>query len=202
MSAERRHADPAENWRQPWDQRLPEGIKYMLPGSILPSEGETEVTSEFSEMKNEKFFWRCVSQRLAMDPRCKGMPLSSFLLKPMQRVTRYPLIIKNVRTAHKHISPTVTEGVLRLSITSIFEPQIHSFLFFRPLIIDLRKYSRLTSRPQPPESCPGEGRGAVLAGEHTHTHNLWAKLLIKLRVSGKSVASWWCFRVVNLNINP
>lgn len=35
-------------------------------------------------------------QRLAMDPRCKGMPLSSFILKPMQRVTRYPLIIKNV----------------------------------------------------------------------------------------------------------
>lgn len=33
-----------------------------------------------------------------MDPRCKGMPLSSFLLKPMQRVTRYPLIIKNVRS--------------------------------------------------------------------------------------------------------
>lgn len=40
----------------------------------------------------------CVLQRLAMDPRCKGMPLSSFLLKPMQRVTRYPLIIKNVCT--------------------------------------------------------------------------------------------------------
>lgn len=34
-----------------------------------------------------------------MDPRCKGMPLSSFILKPMQRVTRYPLIIKNVSTA-------------------------------------------------------------------------------------------------------
>lgn len=33
-----------------------------------------------------------------MDPRCKGMPLSSFILKPMQRVTRYPLIIKNVST--------------------------------------------------------------------------------------------------------
>uniref|UniRef100_G3UEU2 Intersectin-1 n=1 Tax=Loxodonta africana TaxID=9785 RepID=G3UEU2_LOXAF len=27
-------------------------------------------------------------KRLAMDPRCKGMPLSSFILKPMQRVTR------------------------------------------------------------------------------------------------------------------
>uniref|UniRef100_G3UMC3 Intersectin-1 n=1 Tax=Loxodonta africana TaxID=9785 RepID=G3UMC3_LOXAF len=31
-------------------------------------------------------------KRLAMDPRCKGMPLSSFILKPMQRVTRYPLL--------------------------------------------------------------------------------------------------------------
>ncbi|KAG8580074.1 hypothetical protein GDO81_007120 [Engystomops pustulosus] len=35
-------------------------------------------------------------KRLATDPRCKGMPLSSFLLKPMQRITRYPLIIKNI----------------------------------------------------------------------------------------------------------
>ncbi|XP_069927968.1 intersectin-1 isoform X7 [Oryctolagus cuniculus] len=35
-------------------------------------------------------------KRLAMEPRCKGMPLSSFILKPMQRVTRYPLIIKNI----------------------------------------------------------------------------------------------------------
>uniref|UniRef100_UPI00358E5D18 intersectin-1 isoform X2 n=1 Tax=Myxine glutinosa TaxID=7769 RepID=UPI00358E5D18 len=35
-------------------------------------------------------------KRLAVDVRCKGMPLSSFLLKPMQRVTRYPLIIKNI----------------------------------------------------------------------------------------------------------
>ncbi|KAK6490049.1 intersectin-2 isoform X1 [Huso huso] len=36
-------------------------------------------------------------KRLATDPGCKGMPLSSFLLKPMQRITRYPLIIKNVQ---------------------------------------------------------------------------------------------------------
>ncbi|XP_051879994.1 intersectin-2b isoform X4 [Pristis pectinata] len=35
-------------------------------------------------------------KKLASDPRCKGMPLSSFLLKPMQRITRYPLIIKNI----------------------------------------------------------------------------------------------------------
>uniref|UniRef100_A0A4W3ITP5 Intersectin 2b n=1 Tax=Callorhinchus milii TaxID=7868 RepID=A0A4W3ITP5_CALMI len=35
-------------------------------------------------------------KRLASNPSCKGMPLSSFLLKPMQRITRYPLIIKNI----------------------------------------------------------------------------------------------------------
>ncbi|XP_075717099.1 intersectin-2 isoform X4 [Rhinoderma darwinii] len=43
-------------------------------------------------------------KRLATDPRCKGMPLSSFLLKPMQRITRYPLILKNIleNTADTH----------------------------------------------------------------------------------------------------
>ncbi|XP_061091351.1 intersectin-2-like [Conger conger] len=35
-------------------------------------------------------------KKIATDYRCKGMPLSSFMLKPMQRITRYPLIIKNV----------------------------------------------------------------------------------------------------------
>lgn len=44
-------------------------------------------------------FCKCLSsveQKIATNYRCKGMPLSSFLLKPMQRITRYPLIIKNV----------------------------------------------------------------------------------------------------------
>ncbi|XP_077173072.1 intersectin-2 isoform X2 [Paroedura picta] len=35
-------------------------------------------------------------KKLASEPRCKGMPLSSFLLKPMQRITRYPLLIKSI----------------------------------------------------------------------------------------------------------
>nr|XP_057945813.1 intersectin-2b isoform X1 [Doryrhamphus excisus] len=35
-------------------------------------------------------------KKIASDYRCKGMPLSSFLLKPMQRITRYPLHIKNI----------------------------------------------------------------------------------------------------------
>uniref|UniRef100_A0A8D3BPI8 Intersectin 2b n=1 Tax=Scophthalmus maximus TaxID=52904 RepID=A0A8D3BPI8_SCOMX len=35
-------------------------------------------------------------KKIATDYRCKGMPLSSFLLKPMQRITRYPLHMKNI----------------------------------------------------------------------------------------------------------
>ncbi|XP_045916385.1 intersectin-2a isoform X1 [Micropterus dolomieu] len=35
-------------------------------------------------------------KKIATNYRCKGMPLSSFLLKPMQRITRYPLLIKSI----------------------------------------------------------------------------------------------------------
>ncbi|XP_039599766.1 intersectin-1 isoform X2 [Polypterus senegalus] len=54
--------------------------------------GATLIQQKTDEVHEFKDFVK----RLAMDPRCKGMPLSSFLLKPMQRVTRYPLIIKNI----------------------------------------------------------------------------------------------------------
>uniref|UniRef100_A0A8C9TIZ5 Intersectin 1 n=1 Tax=Scleropages formosus TaxID=113540 RepID=A0A8C9TIZ5_SCLFO len=54
--------------------------------------GATLIQQKTDEVPDFKEFVK----RLAMDPRCKGMPLSSFLLKPMQRVTRYPLIIKNI----------------------------------------------------------------------------------------------------------
>ncbi|KAK0182732.1 hypothetical protein PV327_000835 [Microctonus hyperodae] len=37
-----------------------------------------------------------VAQVCQQDPRTKGMPLSSFLIKPMQRITKYPLIIGKI----------------------------------------------------------------------------------------------------------
>ena len=37
------------------------------------------------------YFQKCVQ-----NPKTKGMPLSSFLLKPMQRITKYPLIVEKV----------------------------------------------------------------------------------------------------------
>ena len=39
-------------------------------------------------------------QQCSTDSRTGGLPLSSFLLKPMQRVTKYPLLIKRVSELH------------------------------------------------------------------------------------------------------
>nr|XP_020652410.1 intersectin-2 isoform X2 [Pogona vitticeps] len=57
----------------------------QLNGAVLLQQ-KTDEESEFKEFM----------KKLASDPRCKGMPLSSFLLKPMQRITRYPLLIKSI----------------------------------------------------------------------------------------------------------
>ncbi|KAG1699640.1 Intersectin-1 [Nymphon striatum] len=40
--------------------------------------------------------FKAVAKKCASDSRAKGMPLSSFLLKPMQRITKYPLFIKKI----------------------------------------------------------------------------------------------------------
>lgn len=38
-----------------------------------------------------------LSKKCQSDPRTQGLPLSSFLIKPMQRITKYPLLISKVR---------------------------------------------------------------------------------------------------------
>ena len=41
--------------------------------------------------------FREFEQQCMADPRTAGLPMSSFLLRPMQRVTKYPLLIERVR---------------------------------------------------------------------------------------------------------
>ncbi|XP_078107424.1 LOW QUALITY PROTEIN: intersectin-2-like [Sander vitreus] len=62
--------------------------------------GATLLQTRIDNEPNFKDFLK----KIATDYRCKGMPLSSFLLKPMQRITRYPLHIKNIleSTAEGH----------------------------------------------------------------------------------------------------
>lgn len=59
-----------------------------------------------------------VLQKLASDPRCKGMPLSSFLLKPMQRITRYPLLIRSVSPRLAGQRPDTQGAVIPLPVLS------------------------------------------------------------------------------------
>ncbi len=42
-------------------------------------------------------------QKCTTDSRTGGLPLSSFLLKPMQRVTKYPLLIRRVREGGREL---------------------------------------------------------------------------------------------------
>ncbi|KAL0967131.1 hypothetical protein UPYG_G00248170 [Umbra pygmaea] len=54
---------------------------------------------------------------LASDHRCKGMTLCSFFLKPIQRITRYPLLMKNCEGVLEHLvfnSPTNCLGPRKL----------------------------------------------------------------------------------------
>ncbi|XP_064809278.1 intersectin-2-like isoform X2 [Oncorhynchus masou masou] len=59
--------------------------------------GATLLQSRTENQQDFKDFLK----KIATDYRCKGMPLSSFLLKPMQRITRYPLHIKNILESTK-----------------------------------------------------------------------------------------------------
>ena len=51
------------------------------------------------QLKSSEQSFREFEQQCVKDQRTGGLPLSSFLLKPMQRITKYPLLIERVHTA-------------------------------------------------------------------------------------------------------
>jgi len=48
------------------------------------------------QLTEESPEFRSIVKQCQSDPCTNGMPLSSFLIKPMQRITKYPLLIKKV----------------------------------------------------------------------------------------------------------
>lgn len=66
----------------------------------------TLLQQKISDPKYKEFEAKCTQ-----NPRTKGLPLSSFLLKPMQRVTKYPLLIKRV-------SPLINFVFCKLTLSS------------------------------------------------------------------------------------
>uniref|UniRef100_A0A087Y0V7 Intersectin 2b n=2 Tax=Poecilia formosa TaxID=48698 RepID=A0A087Y0V7_POEFO len=70
-------------------------LSHMQPYISFCSSQFNGATLLQTRTDNEPEF-KAFLKKIATDYRCKGMPLSSFLLKPMQRITRYPLHIKNI----------------------------------------------------------------------------------------------------------
>lgn len=89
------------------------------------------------------------------------MPLCSFLLKPMQRITRYPLHIKNVGDTSLPVFPSSWNSWCLDYIA-------HNFFFLKVTILAVRLDPGVHGRgprwPASPERGPGEGRRALPAG--------------------------------------
>ncbi|KAI1895691.1 hypothetical protein AGOR_G00108850 [Albula goreensis] len=104
----------------------PENVPVAMIGDVLASElSDMQAYIHFCtcQLKGAAMLQRKTDQepefkeflkKIATDYRCKGMPLSSFMLKPMQRITRYPLIIKNIleSTPETHVDYVQLRGAL------------------------------------------------------------------------------------------
>ncbi|XP_039203035.1 ephexin-1 isoform X2 [Crotalus tigris] len=88
----------------------------------------------YKQLLQEKPAFREVILQLELDPKCKGLPFSSFLILPFQRITRLKLLVQNILKkveeksereitaleAHKELEIVVkacNEGVRKMSRT-------------------------------------------------------------------------------------
>ncbi|XP_075793503.1 ephexin-1 isoform X1 [Pelodiscus sinensis] len=88
----------------------------------------------YKQLLQDKTAFREVISQLEMDPKCKGLPFSSFLILPFQRITRLKLLVQNILKkveeksekettaleAHKELEIVVkacNEGVRKMSRT-------------------------------------------------------------------------------------
>jgi len=49
-----------------------------------------------SQLKRTNNSFKQFLERCSIDPRCRSLPLSSFLIKPVQRICKYPLLFKEL----------------------------------------------------------------------------------------------------------
>nr|XP_028586548.1 ephexin-1 isoform X1 [Podarcis muralis]XP_028586549.1 ephexin-1 isoform X1 [Podarcis muralis]XP_028586550.1 ephexin-1 isoform X1 [Podarcis muralis] len=88
----------------------------------------------YKQLLQDKPAFREVISHLELDPKCKGLPFSSFLILPFQRITRLKLLVQNILKkveeksereitaleAHKELETVVkacNEGVRKMSRT-------------------------------------------------------------------------------------
>ncbi|KAK2154784.1 hypothetical protein LSH36_257g02045 [Paralvinella palmiformis] len=63
---------------------------------------QLNATTTLHEKLDKDAKFRELHKKCSQDPRVMGMPLSSYYLKPMQRITRYPMLIEKIL---RHTSP-------------------------------------------------------------------------------------------------
>ncbi|PSN50566.1 Intersectin-1 [Blattella germanica] len=63
---------------------------------LFPSNYVAPLSKFLQQLTEASADFRNIVKQCQADPRIRGMPLSSFLIKPMQRITKYPLLIKKI----------------------------------------------------------------------------------------------------------
>lgn len=71
--------------------------------------------------RQEKTAFRELIAQLELDPKCKGLPLSSFLILPFQRITRLKLLVQ--------VSPLNVPQALLASPVQAFAPSTSLLIF-------------------------------------------------------------------------
>ncbi|XP_075425711.1 ephexin-1 [Ascaphus truei] len=59
---------------------------------------QTYQERSYRQLLQEKAEFRDIVGHLEMDPKCRGLPFSSFLILPFQRITRLKLLVQNILT--------------------------------------------------------------------------------------------------------
>lgn len=67
---------------------------HGLSGTFEAVGGEPETYSHVCVPSQEKAAFRELIAQLELDPKCRGLPLSSFLILPFQRITRLKLLVQ------------------------------------------------------------------------------------------------------------
>lgn len=73
----------------------------------------------------EKAAFRELIAQLELDPKCKGLPFSSFLILPFQRITRLKLLVQVQPKAQRCLCPCMVTHYLLYRLLAFWE--IHLF---------------------------------------------------------------------------
>lgn len=67
-----------------------------MTGYITFCSNQLEGAALLQHLTETSIAFKDVVKKCQLHPATKGMPLSSFLIKPMQRITKYPLLISKI----------------------------------------------------------------------------------------------------------